>query len=71
MMTVTIQQEHIYIAVILFLMIMQISLHRAIKKLEQDNEKLWDQMASLLANMTNRLMELQRDISNKQDKETK
>lgn len=70
-MTVTIQPEHIYVAIILFLMIMQVALHRSVKRLERDNEKLWDQMANLLANVTSRLMELQRDISNKQDKETK
>ena len=70
-MTVTIQPEHIYVAIILFLMIMQVALHRSVKRLERDNEKLWDQMANLLANVTSRLMELQRDISSKQDKETK
>ena len=70
-MTVTINPEHVYVGIILLLMLIQVYQQRTIKKLERDCESLWQQMGTLLTTLTSQMMSLQKDINNKQDKETK
>jgi hypothetical protein len=67
-MTITITREQMYIGIIVFLLILQIYQQGQIKKLQQDTSDLWSQLGTLIANLSNQMLQIQKDINSKQDK---
>lgn len=67
-MTITITQEHIYIGVIAFLMILQIFQWRAINKLKGECDRIWEQLGTLVSGVSNQIISIQRDLNSKEDK---
>jgi hypothetical protein len=57
-----------YIGIIVFLLILQIYQQGQIKKLEKDCSELWGQLGTLIANLSNQMLQIQKDINSKQDK---
>ena len=57
-----------YIGIIVFLLILQIYQQGQIKKLQQDTSDLWSQLGTLIANLSNQMLQIQKDINSKQDK---
>lgn len=67
-MTFTVTEPQMYTAVLLLLMILQVYQHRQIKKLEKDCSDIWAQLGTLVANLTTQMLQMQKDINAKQDK---
>jgi len=67
-MTFTVTETQMYTAVLLLLMILQVYQYRLIKKLEKDNSDIWAQLGTLVANLTTQMLQMQKDINAKQDK---
>ena len=67
-MTITITQEHIYVGVIAFLMILQIFQWRAINKLKGECDRIWEQLGTLVSGVSNQIISIQRDLNSKEDK---
>lgn len=70
-MTITVDPEHVYVGIILLLMAIQVYQWVRIKRVEKECDDLWQQLGTLLTGLTTQMMSMQKDISNKQDKETK
>jgi hypothetical protein len=67
-MTITITQEHIYVGVIVFLMILQIFQWRAIYKLTAECDRIWEQLGTLVSGVSNQIISIQKDLNSKEDK---
>ena len=67
-MTFTVTETQMYTAVLLLLMVLQVYQYKLIKKLEKDNSDIWAQLGTLVANLTTQMLQMQKDINNKQDK---
>lgn len=67
-MTLTINPEHVYIAIILLLMVIQIYQWTLVKKLIKECDLLWTQIGTLAAGLSNQIINMQQDISKKEDK---
>ena len=67
-MTITFTQEHLYVGIIILLIGIQIYQQRTIKKLEKECDDIWSQLGTLVGNISNQIISLQRDINDKQDK---
>lgn len=67
-MTITVTQEQIYLGVIAFLCILQVLQWKAIRKLQRESESLWTQIAALVTGVSNQIVAIQKDLSNKEDK---
>lgn len=67
-MTITITQEHLYIGVIAFLMILQIFQWRSISKLQRECDRLWEQLGTLVAGISAQIISMQKEIGSKEDK---
>jgi hypothetical protein len=57
-----------YTGIVLLLMVLQIYQYRQIKRLEKDNSDLWTQLGILVANLSAQMLQIQKDINAKQDK---
>lgn len=69
-MTITITEQQMYIGIIILLLLLQIYQQVQIKKLEKECSNLWEQLGVLVASLTSQIIQLQRDINSKQDKNT-
>jgi len=67
-MTITLTQEHLYIGVIAFLIILQIVQWVAIKKLQNECDRIWEQLGTLVSGVTNQIISIQKDLGSKEDK---
>lgn len=67
-MTITLTQEHLYIGTIVFLILMQILQWRSIIKLQNECERIWEQLGTLVSGVSNQIISLQKDLSTKEDK---
>ena len=67
-MTITLTQEHLYIGIIAVLLVLQVYQLRLIKKLEKECDDIWAQLGTLVGSISNQVISLQKDLSNKQDK---
>lgn len=67
-MTITLTQEHLYISIIVFLILMQILQWRYIIKLQNECERIWEQLGTLVSGVSNQIISLQKDLSTKEDK---
>ena len=68
-MTFTLNQEHLYLGVILFLMGMQVRQWIKINKLNDEVQKLWDQISTFNTMVAIKLLETQKDIDKLNNKE--
>jgi hypothetical protein len=67
-MTITLTQEHLYIGVIAFLMILQIVQWRSINKLKKECDRIWEQLGTLVSGVSNQIISIQKDLNGKEDK---
>jgi|LakMenEpi03Aug12_release.lakeMendotaPanAssembly.Ray.scaffolds.fasta_scaffold108505_5 hypothetical protein len=67
-MTITVTQEHLYIGIIAFLMVLQLFQWRSIHKLKKECDRIWEQLGTLVAGVSNQIISIQKDINNKEDK---
>jgi hypothetical protein len=67
-MTFTITREQMYIGIIVFLLILQIYQQGQIKKLQAETSDLWSQLGTLVASLSGQIIQIQKDINSKQDK---
>lgn len=68
-MTFTLNQEHLYLGIILFLMGMQVRQWVKINKLNDEVQKLWDQISTFNTMVAIKLLETQKDIDKLNNKE--
>jgi len=47
---------------------MQVIQWRSIRKIQDECDRLWDQLGTLVAGVSNQIISLQKDISSKEDK---
>lgn len=64
-MTIVLQEKHLYIGIILFLMLLQILQQRKIAKLTQEVESIWNQLGTLAFAVSSKIIELQKDKEDK------
>lgn len=67
-MTFTITEYNFYLGTVLLLMVLQIRQHWQIRKLEKEDEKLWDQISTFISALANQIAGMQKEIDNKQNK---
>jgi len=67
-MTVNLSETTLYVVIILVLMGIQIYQLVQTKKLEKECKDLWDQLGTLTFSITNKMLDMQKDLNTKQDK---
>jgi high-affinity nickel permease len=67
-MTVNLTETTLYVVIILVLMGIQIYQLVQTRKLEKECRDLWDQLGTLTFSITNKMLEMQKDLNDKQDK---
>lgn len=67
-MTINLTQEHLYVGIILILMAIQVYQQKRISKLEKEVDDIWLQLGVITQGITTKLMDLLKDLNNKQDK---
>jgi len=67
-MTINITETNLYLATIVLLIIIQIYHQKRIAKLEKEIDDVWLQLGVLTQGLTTKLMDLLKDLNNKQDK---
>ena len=68
-MTFTLTQEHLYLGIILFLMGMQVRQWMKINKLNDEVQKLWDQISTFNTMVAMKLLDTQKSIDILNNKE--
>lgn len=67
-MTINITDVTVYIAVTILLTAIQIYHQVLIKRIQKENKDLWDQVGTLTFSITAKMLEMQKDLNEKQDK---
>ena len=67
-MTITLTQEHLYIGVIVLLIILQVVQWVTIKKLQNECDRIWEQLGTLVSGVTNQIISIQKDLGSKEGK---
>ena len=67
-MTVNLTETTLYVTIILVLMGIQIYQLVQTRKLEKECKDLWDQLGTLTFSITNKMLDMQKDLNSKQDK---
>jgi hypothetical protein len=67
-MTVNLTETTLYVVIILILMGIQIYQLVQTRKLEKECRDLWDQLGTLTFSITNKMLEMQKNLNDKQDK---
>lgn len=67
-MTINITETSLYIGTIVILIAIQIYHQRRISKLEKEVDDIWLQLGVITQGVTTKLMDLLKDLNNKQDK---
>ena len=67
-MTINITETSLYIGSIVILIAIQIYHQRRISKLEKEVDDIWLQLGVITQGITTKLMDLLKDLNNKQDK---
>jgi hypothetical protein len=65
-MTITLEEKHLYIGIILVLMAIQIYQQYRIASIKREIESIWNQLGTLAFGISNKIIELQKD--KKEDK---
>ena len=69
-MTITLNVEHLYLAIILVLMAIQVFQWRVIGKMYKECDSLWSQLGILASGISNQIITIQRELNNKEDKKS-
>jgi hypothetical protein len=67
-MTINLTETTLYVAIIVVLMGIQIYQLVQTKKLEKECKDLWDQLGTLTFSITSKILDMQKDLNDKQDK---
>lgn len=67
-MTFTVNPEHVYLAIILILMAIQVYQWRVIGKMVKECDLLWTQLGTLASSIASQIISMQQDINRKEDK---
>jgi hypothetical protein len=67
-MTVNLSETTLYIVIIIVLMGIQIYQLDQTRKLEKECKDLWDQLGTLTFSITSKMLDIQKDLNSKQDK---
>lgn len=67
-MTVNLTETTLYVVIIFVLMGIQIYQLVQTRKLEKECRDLWDQLGTLTFSVTAKMLEMQKDLNDKQDK---
>ena len=67
-MSVTLGENSIYLIAILVLMAVQAFQFHLIKKIKSEIDQVWSQMGTIVLSISTKMMEMQKDIGNKKDK---
>jgi hypothetical protein len=67
-MTITITPEYLYLAVVLVLMLIQVSQWVAISKLKKEVNSLWSQISIIAVSSSSILENIEKKIDGKEDK---
>lgn len=67
-MTINLTETNLYVGIIIILLAMQVYQQVAIKRLEKECKDLWDQLGTLTYSITNKMLEIHKDLNGKQDK---
>ena len=67
-MTVNLTETTLYVAIILVLMGIQIYQLVQTRKLEKECRDLWDQLGTLTFSVTSKMLDMQKDLNGKQDR---
>jgi hypothetical protein len=70
-MTFTITGYQFYIGIVVAIAIVQGYQQAQIRKLQKENAKIWDQIGTFISALALQLIELQKEIDNKQNKKDK
>lgn len=68
-MTFTITEHHFYLGIVTLLLVLQIRQQWQIRKLEKEDEKLWDQIGTFISALANQIVGMQKEIDNKQNRQ--
>jgi hypothetical protein len=67
-MTINISENNVYVGIIVVLVLIQIYQQSRIKHLENEVKEIWDQLGTLTFSITNKVLELHKELNSKQDK---
>jgi hypothetical protein len=67
-MTVTFEQDYVYLGVILVLMLIQVIQWIRLSRLKRETEDLWTQISILAMSASGMLEKIKKDLDGKQDK---
>ena len=67
-MTIDISENNVYVGIIVVLVLIQIYQQSRIKHLENEVKEIWDQLGTLTFSITNKVLELHKELNSKQDK---
>lgn len=68
-MSITLGENSIYLIVILILMAVQAFQFYLISKVKSEIDQIWSQMGTIIMSISTKMMEMQKDIGNKKDKD--
>lgn len=68
-MILNLTETHLYIAIIVVLMGAQMYQQKLIRNLQKESKDIWDQIGILVIGVSNTLSQVEKDLSNKKDKE--
>jgi steroid 5-alpha reductase family enzyme len=67
-MSITLGENSIYLIAILVLMAVQAFQFHLIKKIKSEIDQVWSQMGTIVLSISSKMMEMQKDIGSKKDK---
>lgn len=67
-MTITLGENQVYLAVILVLMAIQVYQIKRIMELKKECDKIWEQLGTIVLSISTKMLEMQKDITNKENK---
>ena len=68
-MTFTITEQQFYMGIVALLLVLQVRQQWQIRKLEKENEKLWNQIGTFISALATEIVGIQKEIENKQNKQ--
>lgn len=67
-MTITLENEQVYLLVILILMAIQVYQLKRISDLRKECDRIWNQIGSFALGLSSKIQDMEKDIEKKQDK---
>lgn len=68
-MSITLGENSIYLVVILLLMAVQAFQFHLLRKMKSEIDQVWSQIGTIVLSISTKMMEMQKDIGNKKDKD--